>query len=325
MKLDIRVGDSYLFLHRLSPELPKKFEQYDKHSDKLAIVIPLFKPYPKPRLSKKSEQFIKIAMWSRQSLIENTNVIEMGVPVLFYIEDTLFDENAKYFEAQGMDDSCFVIFTVKRDTQEEINFYHNRNANTGLCQLPLLDKRLQKYERLIIQDADLFFCKTSHATEKYDILSVLETCPEEKIGVLSFSSDTPYIPSHWIKVVPENSVDSWKKLLSQVYNNFLYQNLTSICGVWCLFSPNFHGIGTPYGDHVSKTIYMLRCDEAISAIYRAMHLDSFVICNDVPYPRTDVAGIIAEETGTPYYHFHFRNQQSFERIFRNHIGDIIET
>lgn len=329
---DILAGDSSLYVRRLPKDLPCKFTQYDTSSEKLAIVIPLFARYKKSKGALQNVPSVKYAMWSRWSLQQNTNIFEENIPVIFYIEDVLYETHKAYFEKHGLKEWDFIIFTTRPDTKEEVEFYHHYRCNLGLCQLPVIAPELQKYERVLIIDSDLFFCKTSHGAGYHDILSITEAVPKESIALLGIDNfvdglnidvgNPKSVPKNWLYSTPNGSEMLWWKLLNDIYPDYPAKTFNRVSGVWLLFSPEHHGIGTDYGKHVRDTIYTLRNDEATTGTYLQLAPKQFHVYRDVPYFGPDDTPLKAEEQQIPYYWFHIRHKRNLESVFRYHLGDI---
>ena len=330
---DILAGDSSLYVSRLPRELPNKFTQYDKSSTDLAIIIPLFARYKNTRNALENVASVKYAMWSYWSLQRNTNIFESNIPVLFYIEDILYETHADYFKRLGLKETDFILFTPKPDTEEESKFYHHYRCNLGLCQLPIIDSQLQHFERILILDADLFFCKTSHAQDFHNILSITDAVPPDKIGLLgiddyvdgqNISVDNPIgIPINWMYSIPDRNEDIFLDLIKEIYPEYPTDNsYNRVSGVWALFSVKHHGMNTPYGKHVENTVYSLRNDEATMGIWLKLNYGAFRVYSEVPYFGPDDTPLKTEEQRIPYYWFHYRHKRNIESVFRSHIGDI---
>ena len=206
-------------------------------------------------------------------------------------------------------------------------------CNLGLCQLPIIEDRLQHFERILIIDSDLFFCKTSHASEYHNLLSVTDAVPSDRIGLLGIDNyvdglviDVPTpvgVPKNWLYSVPDGDESAWWTVLRDIYPDYPETPVFNrVSGVWALFSPEHHGVGTVYGDHVEKTVYTLRNDEATMGTWLMEFPDAFEVYSGVPYFGPDDTPLKAEDKGIPYYWFHIRHKRNVEAVWRYHLGDI---
>ena len=320
---DLRAGDCSLIPSRIPWELPDKYPAYSATSSELAVVLPVFSRYKKNKYNVRDHPSLRYALWSRWSLLQNTNAIEAGIPILFCIEDIVYEANRDRFETLGVRDEDCVIFSPRPDTPEEVELYHHYRANLSLFLTPIIHEAFQKYERIMLQDADLYFCRTD--TKKvHDILHECRQVPPEKIGIKGHSLVGTDVRENWKDKVSD---EVFYSLVEKVFGRdwmlgFQESRKWANSGVWQLYSPAHHGIGTPFGDFVEKLIYVFRCDECIMGLWSHEHSDDYLLIRDVPYFGGDDDILQAIRKKIPYYYFHFRPEWNVEKCFRHAIGDV---
>lgn len=113
----------------------------------LAVLVRLFTVADYPPLS---HCFVHMAIWSMRSHLLNSDMCTYNPSIVFHIEDELFDTAKPIFEAAGIPEQCIIVFPSDLcRTNLPRNAFHKAAS-------PFLDETLERFERVIVFDADSF-------------------------------------------------------------------------------------------------------------------------------------------------------------------------
>ena len=125
----------------------QEFPVFDKPNPKVAVLVRLFTMADYPPISHK---FVHMAMWSMRSHMLNSDMKEYKPSVVFHIEEQLFETARPIFEQASVPPENIIVFpTDICPTTLTGNALHKAVA-------PLVDPQLEKFERVIVLDADSF-------------------------------------------------------------------------------------------------------------------------------------------------------------------------
>lgn len=297
------------YLHRLPLWLPSPFPKYDDTSKELLILFVLFTD--EKHLDIHSGIHLISALYSKQSVLKNTDAIAKNIAVKLYIQDVWYHEIKDYLKEQGIRRSDCILFKMPED--EPSDTFNKNLPLTAACLYPMTDKRLSKYKRVMIFDADMFVCRTEFAGEKrFQLLDLAEKVPEDKIGVM-FTSYKPHdkIPPHWLAKMNDNDEQKWFEVVNsilpepQTFTPAMKAKLLSNNGVLYIYSPQTWLKDREFQTFFKKAIPKLRSDEAVTSVYGQHHPDIFMGLKEaVNYGFGDAHLYYAREQQLPYYFHH---------------------
>lgn len=311
------ITNNKYYLYQLPLDVSDPLPEYDDSSKELLILYPLF---TRSGLIT-ANPYLTGAIYSKQSLLRNTNAIAEKIPVKFYMQSEWYDEVADYLQKNGISREDCILFDMPRETTDErINTSISR---TGIKLLPMLDSRMSEYKRVMIMDADIFVCKTDAGREPFNLLNIVCEVPENKIGVVFHNwSSYPSFPSHWLSAVKDSDESLWLEVVQSLLSaNFKInkKSLITINTPAFIFSPQTWERDAKFQKFVREGISKLRSDEAILSLYFQNAKDIFVNLEDIlKYGFGDVYIHHAIETGIQVYFHHIGNPTHM--IWLEHIG-----
>lgn len=265
----------------LPKTLPSPFPQYNTNSTELCVVIPIFKHEV---LEFEIKHLIN-ALWTKLSFLRNTDAIELGIPVKFYIEDQLLSEYASYLFSQGVHVSDCIPFENNSVYNSEI---HTKRSNLALCLKPLSDDRLSDYKHLLVVDCHMYL--VSKSKESISLLSLTEYIDDNQIGCRIGGKITLYDVgnqyTNWLSSyqTPDDLTDAIRQVCG------FYEDVDTILGEhgscsnpYTLFPQTFHDHYPDFRDYCEFAIPILRDDEAVLGIYIKYNRQSVkAIASDLP-------------------------------------------
>ena len=99
------------YLYQL-PELPEPLERYDEYSQDLIMLYPIFRGVSHEPWDIELLFRIPAAIWSKRSFMLNSDVVEKGVPIKFYMEDGIWNDVGvqSYMKRQGVTEDDVITF-----------------------------------------------------------------------------------------------------------------------------------------------------------------------------------------------------------------------
>lgn len=159
-------------------KLPKmeRYPAYTHHSTDLAIVLPFY------HASANKEWFpsalFNSSLWVANSLIKNSDVVKRGIPIFFFIEDTLAPECLSFFRDAGVPDANLIQFTAPNPNPRV------KRMRISKAFYMLEHEALTTYKVLSRFDADLFLCRLPRISESFKIDVLASVAPDSGIGVM---------------------------------------------------------------------------------------------------------------------------------------------
>ena len=132
-----------------------------EEKNEVAVVYPVFKAgrFVRPR-------YIKSAMWSLHSWVQNTNAIDLGWKFFIFIEDDYLHPPIKeMIEESGIPEESIIVFT-HRDTEMP----HGLTIKKFNI---LFDETFRDFEYVFIWDADRFFARPKKDVGAFDVNALI--------------------------------------------------------------------------------------------------------------------------------------------------------
>ena len=154
------------YMERIKFYLPQytcSYQKYNANSKEGCIVLPLFQGWN----SINPEYHINSAFWVYHSFIVNSNIADVGIPIIFYVEDKVwaYHDIKEMFKQANIPEHKVWTFT-KTPTKTVYRYY------LGLKLSCLWDKRFDDFKNVLVWDTDLFVsCRTN---KKLDVLSLFK-------------------------------------------------------------------------------------------------------------------------------------------------------
>ena len=163
--------------HDNKPHIPKLpiisrgFKDYRRDSKELVISVPLFHPdFPdKTKYNRQTFQRVhcKGAIWAAMSMIHNTDLGENGVPVIFHIEDKVWNDAVLVFNDFGIPHSWLRKMTLPEPSIE----LTADKPQYGKSLMALIDDEIDADVTMIL-DSDLFTSVTGAKLPLYKKLTM---------------------------------------------------------------------------------------------------------------------------------------------------------
>lgn len=126
---------------------------YPGKSKQAIVLFSLFLADPETSNSP-FEYYIKTACWARKSWLAYSDAIELDIPIKFYVEDIMRDRALAIFEENGIDESEIIFANI-----DDMNPPAGKHPKLAKIMASIKDERIQEYEWVLINDADVFMCK----------------------------------------------------------------------------------------------------------------------------------------------------------------------
>lgn len=137
-------------------EMPpyKGIDMYFPTSQQGCIVYPLFCLFE----NVVPNYHINLTFWSAHSFLVNSNIIDRGVPIYFYVDRRLWDLTSQQFEDAGIPEPMVILFDLPERKWNGHWFMPKMNI--------VLDDRFDDYENVILPDGDLFLASRHNLTDE---------------------------------------------------------------------------------------------------------------------------------------------------------------
>ena len=218
-----------------------------------AIIIPLFKGFDVI-----PEYHVTSAFYVMQSILLHTDVVEKGIPIIFYVDRTIWDDIKYLFEAGNIPESDVMFFDPIASSIEQ--YY------LGLKLMPLLDQRIQDlFEVILLWDADMFV--VSKTAQKMDTDVLFESGVSGSIGAIHVSDDMgkPFRIKETHRLFDTYDQDKMARSLSKQLIGKEVTNVFSVGGCLYRFIP--WSMSQAFRDYLTKAIPLIGDDEIIIALW----------------------------------------------------------
>ena len=151
------------------------FPIYDDPDPKVAVLMRLF---TQGNYAPLAQSFIPMILWSMRSLILNSDVQNYKPSIIFRCDQRLWDMGKEVFEKSGVPKECIIVYDPNL-VPTELD-----NAIMHLAAAPFLDNQLERFERVIVLDGDLF-ALANDRTRLLPIMDVsMNKMPSDDISLL---------------------------------------------------------------------------------------------------------------------------------------------
>ena len=170
------------------PNLLEVSPRVENPSKRLLMLLPLFQ-------SHKAERYVTEgggigAVWSRHSWLTNTDAVEHGIEIKFYIEDKVKDDAMPILKASSIDMDDVLFFNAKEFEHETIP------RNYGKKIAAFVDPQFKEYDWILMIDADIF--AVSEIGEKVPFFDAFfKGCVEGQIGNPCSMVREEGVPINW--------------------------------------------------------------------------------------------------------------------------------
>lgn len=322
------VDRHFLTKHYLAnlPRLPKPLQQYNATSKELVILYPLFRGVPSEPTDSELLFRIPAALWSKRSFLRHTDVMERSVAMKFYIEDVVWQNKQvkDYFHAEGVPDDDILTFSGAEIEVELPEGSQELYMGKQLC--PYLDDQLRHWELVILLDADLFFCKTQHASGRFDFAKRVSRFPTNRIGVAEVFDDFPepnVLPDNWVRAFGYNP-DQWLQTAQELLKAEInISQIKPVSGCAAVLPRNYRNVRPYFEKYVSMTDKVFQSDEPVLGLWNYLNGGQEV------YPIFRWLDLKIAMTEEHLYQFHHNPECAFyishiismwEQRWREHIG-----
>ena len=310
----------FTFNNRLPENLYEKLPRYDASSKDLIVLYPIFKP-PKAGVDwTDTGEYVKSALWNMNAMLKNSDVIEKAIPVKLYIQRQLYEEIAKRLSSNGVTSDKCIIFD-QPDTRDP-NIYSDK-PNLGFCLLPFIDERLSDYNRVWINDTDLFLCrnKENAGDTFFDMLAFANEAPQNKIGIAHIRTRDS-IMGNWLTKFRKfrNNLPIWHKLaMEAIGKEFNVPTIwENVYGIFYNYAPK--SITDDFKAFLNKAIDLLKDDESITSLYHMYHPEIFFSMEST-FNLVEIDKDIRKAYKSEFYFSHlFLSTERYEFDWNQHIG-----
>ena len=246
------------------------------------IVLPIFQAWSNII----PEYHLNSAFWVYHSFLVNSDIIERGVPIIFYVEKSCwnYEHVRKMFrEAHIPADSIWIFDGMPSNLA---NFY------LGLKMSPLWDARFDKFENVLIWDVDLFVASPSGADLfKTDQLFQREKRTQPAALHVRPDQRKPFRLYETHRLEDDRAKRQQDAIMMALCGQVYEEGGFSIGGCVHSFCPG--EIREDYIDFYREALPLIGDDEMIVSLW-SVHTNQEIECLDALYPA------MAYETGHIY-------------------------
>lgn len=179
--MDKRIGRTTVDIYASFPDITD-FPRYESPDPELCVLVRLF------GTGWHHENLVRVALWSMRSHMLNTDMRDRQPTVIFHVESDLYETARPIFERAGVAPENIIVFPSGIVPSE---LHSNILPNAAA---PFLDAQLERFQRVIVLDADTFSLSGGD-TGSINILDIsLNELPRDELVILRT----------WVKWAPDN-------------------------------------------------------------------------------------------------------------------------
>ena len=179
--MDKQIGRTTVDIYASFPDITD-FPKYDSPDPDLCVLVRLF------GTGWHHENLVRVALWSMRSHMLNTDMRDYRPTVIFHVESALYKTARPIFEQAGVPPDNIIVFPSGIVPS---NLHSNILPNAAA---PFLDPQLERFQRVIVLDADTFSLSGSE-TGAINIMDIsLNELPRDELIILRT----------WVKWAPDN-------------------------------------------------------------------------------------------------------------------------
>ena len=176
----MKIDRNTINIYATFPEV-HDFPIYENANPTLAVLIRLF------GTGKHQEDLVRLALWSMRSHMLNSDMRDYQPSIVFHVEDALYQSASSIFDTAGVPPEYIVTFPSNIVPTRLVNNELHKAAS------PFLDEQLERFERIIVLDADSFSLANERAGAVNLMDASLNQLPPAEISLLR----------GWVKWRPE--------------------------------------------------------------------------------------------------------------------------
>jgi len=168
-------------LQRL-PSIRLPIGRYREERD--VLIVYTFFHWPEEDLQYNfSEHFVKGAVWSRNSLLLNSDVMERGATIRFLVPDYAYVQFVGACHDNYIPTNTVVSYSPS--ALDELRYSGEYRRGFGARILSLYDDRFSEYKYIWMMDHDCFLAKSTRlpADVKFPLVDRILSAPEDRVGV----------------------------------------------------------------------------------------------------------------------------------------------
>lgn len=187
------------------PNYEGKGFKYEMNSTEACIVIPIFYgfegTYP--------AYHVNAACWGFHSYLVNTNVVEKGVPLFFYIERQLWEPAVLQLKKAGIPDNRLIQWSAPPRVKEWKGQYFAQKLFT------VLDPFFDTYDMVMMPDGDLYL--STALTERFDISALFGRIDPENYATYGMTEGLERSPRYslYYDLPNAESFQLWQSLVKE--------------------------------------------------------------------------------------------------------------
>ena len=237
------------------------------------VVLPLFQAWAQLD----PEYHINSAFWVYHSFLENSDIIDRRVPMVFYLDKKCWESRdvRTMFKAAHIPEASIWLFDVP---DRSIGSYY-----LGLKMCPLWDERFDKFETVLIWDTDLFVSRYGD-TEKVEMRDLFHRELPTQPAALHIQRHIRK-PFRLDKTHNLHGVEAKRRqdeIMMELCGTIYEEGVYAIGGCVHSFCPN--QIKASYKDFYRKALPLIGDDEMILSLW-SIHENEEVQCLDSAFPR----------------------------------------
>ena len=169
-------------IHNALPQV-HNFPIYADPDPSVAVLVRLFatkNDYPAL-----SHKFIHLALWSMRWHMLNTDMCDYKPTVIFHIEDRLYRHSEHIFDQAGIPSDNIIVFPNDLFLPPKSTTAQHKAVG------PLIDPQLERFDRVIVIDADVFSVAIDGCLIPLMDISLNKLTPNETVWLRAWTKREP--------------------------------------------------------------------------------------------------------------------------------------
>ena len=159
------------------------YPMYAEPDPNVAVLVRLFAM--NDDLPELSHKFIHLGLWSMRSHMLNTDMCEYKPSVIFHIEDRLYQVSKHVFDEAGVPTDNIIVFP------DDLCLPSKSGAAQYKAVAPLIDPQLERFDRVIVIDADVFSVADDACLIPLMDISLNKLPPDETVWLRTWTKWEP--------------------------------------------------------------------------------------------------------------------------------------
>ena len=292
------------------PDIPKDRQpaSYKDDSKECLVIFPLFQTTPGD--TSLEHHIVRSALWARNSWIQFSDAVNLGVKIGFYVGDTVLNRVIPILKNNGVDPDTHVFL------MKEAPFEGDPCTHLGKKMAMWVDTQFSEYQWILQFDSDMFIGSKS----KSKIIPFFEYIANHELipgAIASHKHETQNLHNfHWYKRLDIEQSDSanikiWKNRAEQLVSELVIRKYfdsnanvgEAHGGIYAMPAKHMHTEKWDECKWIAKAGKLLQDDEAVFSLWITQGKPMFSIYEEMDVPFcSEIQNLLkCREKKDPYF------------------------